>query len=149
MNRRTLAKACLYLVALGFIATGLVYMFYGSPMPYHLEGMQVGWAEIPPEQQVVITAIQRGAASGMLAAGIATAMLTFFALGAHSATWARSCILLIGLIEMLPTIYSVRQVQTQTPGEPPLAVLVLSLVLLVVGVAGSAPRNADRGARSS
>lgn len=137
MGRRTLAEACLYVVAIGFIATGLLYMFYGSPMPYHLEGMRVVWSEVPPEQRVVITAIQRGSASGMLAAGIAIAMLTFFALGTRSWTWARWCVLSVGMIEMLPTIYSVRQVQTQTPGNPPMALLLLFVVLLIVGVAGS------------
>lgn len=134
MNRWVVAKACLYLVAAGSVVTGLVYMFHGSPMPYHLDGMRVVWSELPPGQRVVITAIQRGAASGMLAAGIAIATLTYFALGTSAWRWAGWCILLVGAIEILPTIHSVWQVRTQTPGDPPLAPLLVAVVLLVVGV---------------
>lgn len=141
MQRRTVSRLCLYLVAIGFVATGLLYMFYGSPMPYHLKAMQVDWAEIPAHQQLVITAIQRGAASGFLAGGIAIAMLTWFALGTASESWARGCVLLIGLIETLPAIYSVRQLQAHTPGDPPLGVLLAFLALLLLGVTGSTARR--------
>ncbi len=144
MNVRMFGRVCLYLVAMGFVATGLLYMFYGSPMPYHLDGMQAEWGDIPPQQQVVIMAILRGSASGLLASGVAIAMLTFFALDTAAASWARWCILLVGMIETLPTIHSVQQVQTHTPGDPPMAVLVLCAALVPAGLLASAGASPPR-----
>lgn len=132
MTHMLVAQICFYAIALFFLGIGLLYMFAGSPMPYHLEAMQSSWEQFPVYQQVVITAIQRGSASGFLSSSIAIFVMTFFVLPG-STTWVRWCILGIGFLELVPTIYSVIQLRMHSTGEPPLVVLIVFLGLLVSG----------------
>ncbi|AWZ01959.1 hypothetical protein RHODOSMS8_02435 [Rhodobiaceae bacterium] len=140
MTRLKIAKLCFYIVAIGLFGTGLIYMFLGTPMPYHLDAMQVAWSDLPQQYQVIITAFQRGAASGFLGGGIAIAMMTFFALE-RGGSWVRWGILLMGLIETIPAIHSVSQVMKHTPGEPPLGALVIFTILTLAGFFLSKSKN--------
>jgi len=127
MNRLTISKALFYMTGLGSIIMGLIYMNVNTPMPYHLEALAGGWQTLDAKQSLIMMIFLRGAGSGFVCIGLATLAITRFAIKEGN-DWARWTLLLIAFVEGLPTLFSVLQIMNQTTGQPPLGLLILSLV---------------------
>lgn len=140
MNRLTIARTLFYLTGIGSVIMGLIYMSVNTPMPYHLEALAGGWETLDTKQSLIMMIFLRGAGSGFVCIGLATLAITRFALKEGN-DWARWILLLIAFVEGIPTLYSVLQIMNQTTGQPPLGLLILSLVAALVAFFLSADKK--------
>lgn len=130
-----IAVALILMVAATSVAFGLRYLFAKEYMSYHAQLTQYAWSAIPPRLQLVILAMLKIVAAGMLAVGIALAWLTLpLSRGETWASWAiLSVICANGLVSVYVTI-TLRKVEpsAETNVAAAMSGVVLVLVALVL-----------------
>ncbi len=127
-----IALTCFLLIGCGFFLMGIIYTFSPTPMPYHIDAMGIEWDQLPTGQQLVILAILTGSGSGMMVSGLSIFLISFFPFR-RGENWARWSLLALSLMESIPTLYSVFTIKKYTPGNPPLFLIVLVVILAFMG----------------
>ena len=100
-------------------------------MPYHAEALQVGWTDLNPNYRGLILGLIKGLGGGAFVAGFAV----LFMVGVSIKKSPQPYLVLlpfvaIGYSTML--FYATYTVYTSTPGNPPLLLTVVNIVLGVV-----------------
>ena len=121
-----------FLTFLGMLAFGFIYLLMPTFMPYHGVAVGLEWSALAPEMQVLILGFMKVSAAGMLSAAAAVGMLLFIPFW-RGENWSRYALLIVGLIEMLPTIYAVVMIRSRTPATPPLAAVIAGVIMLILG----------------
>ncbi len=121
-----------YLAALILLTMGVIYLFKSSFMPYHSAAVMQEWGEINLEFQSLILALMRAVSGGYIATAIAAAVMQK-KFSSTKVAWLPPLILIVGLIVSLASIYATLIVRFNTPGEPPTALAIAGIVLLLIG----------------
>jgi hypothetical protein len=132
------------IAAAGLLVTGLVYLFWPGLLPYHLAALETSWEQISPNYQALFRALVNAVGGGCLAAGLAMVFLAAIP-WRRGESWAMWALALVGFCAAGPLLWAVLHVRANTPGNPPLELLVLGLVLGVAGLA--AGLISDRGGK--
>ena len=101
-------------------------------MPYHGEALGLSWSELEPKKQVLILALMRAGGGGFLATGLTILILLVIPYRAGE-TWSIYGIPLISLCISSGTLYATWLVKTKTPGNPPIKLSWLALLLTIMG----------------
>ena len=118
-------------VGLGLFLTGCVYLTVDQFMPYHAQAIQLQWHELDANHQFLFLGLIRGLGGGALVAG---AGILYMAI--HS--WRGDPEPFLLLLPALAIIYSALltyatyTVYSSTQAEPPLPLIVSSLVASVI-----------------
>ena len=120
------------LVALISIVFALIYLIKNQFMPYHTEAIGLSWSDLEANLQVLILALMRAAGGGFLATGLAMLILLIIP-GIASDTWSIYAIPSIGLCTSSGALYATWLVKSRTPGNPPIILSLLTLILTVIG----------------
>ncbi len=108
---------------------GAVYLLRPEFMPYHAEAVGQSWAEVEPAFKILILALMRVVGGAFLALALAIVVIAIkpFREGQAWATWLLPAISLMALGASLMATMSVAR---NTPGNPPVAVVLGSGVLV-------------------
>ncbi len=123
-----------YLASLILLSMGLIYIFKSSFMPYHSAAVMQEWDEINLEFQSLILALMRAVSGGYIAMAITVAVMQK-KFSSTKVSWLPPLMLIAGLIVSLTSIYATLIVRFNTPGEPPTALAIAGIVLLLIGYA--------------
>lgn len=112
-------------------ALGGVYLLRPEFMSYHAEAVGQPWSDVQPAFQVLILALMRTIGGAFLALALATVVIATkpFREGQAWATWLLPS---VGLLAVGGSLMATTSVARKTPGNPPVAVVVGSGVLLLV-----------------
>ncbi len=119
-------------VALVLIVFGLIYLIKNQFMPYHSEALGLSWSDLEPNLQVLILALMRAAGGGFLATGLAMLILLIIPWRAGD-TWSIYAIPTISFCTSSGALYATWLVKTRTPGNPPVRLSLLALILTAIG----------------
>ncbi len=108
---------------------GAVYLIRPEFMPYHAEAVGQSWAEVEPEFQILILALMRVVGGAFLALALATVVIAIkpFREGQAWATWLLPA---IGFTAVGASLLAMMSVARNTPGNPPVSVVLGSGILL-------------------
>lgn len=138
-------KASLWLFLLigaALLATGLVYFSRTEFMPYHAQAVQADWSSLAPNHQGLLLGMLKGLGAGQIIAGVATLLMATLSLRRS----ARPYVVLLPVVCVgysLLITYAMYIVASRTPGDPPLILGVVTILL-----AASASLMLHLGARS-
>lgn len=131
MNQK-IASTANYLVALIFLALGIIYLFKPGFMPYHSEAISMTWDELDSPFQFLILALMRGAAGGAISLSVFIFILQL-KFSKQKLSWIPLLLLTGGIIYSLCSLYATIIVSYNTPGNPPMTLLLVVILLLVIG----------------
>jgi len=121
-----------YLVGILLGGFGLIYLFKDSFMPYHMAAVSIPWNKLDINIQFLILALMRAVSGGFILA----ALLIFWLQLKFSETklnWIPPMILISGSVIATSTLYATIIVRVNTPGNPPIALIIGALILLIIG----------------
>lgn len=99
-------------------------------MHYHSQAVSLKWDEIGKDMQLLILALMKTVGGGFIAVAVAIVLLQLkFYL--EKISWIPLLILVMGLIIYLASIYAQIQVRRNTPGNPPITISFLGIVMLI------------------
>ena len=132
-----------FAVGTGMMALGLLYLASNEFMPYHAEAIQASWTELDANYRGLFLGFLRGLGGGALVAGYATSHMAVAGLW-KSATPFHALLPIVATGYFSLLCYATYTVQTNTPGNPPLALagsglavaIVASILLLMSGRRG-------------
>jgi hypothetical protein len=130
-------KASLWLFLLlgaSSLGTGLIYLTRSEFMPYHSQALQIQWSALSPHYQGLLLGMLKGLAAGQIVAGLATLLMSAMSLRRS----ARPYVVLLPVVCLgysLLITYATYVVASRTPGEPP---LFLGVVAILLATAASA-----------
>jgi hypothetical protein len=116
------------LLGLNLLFIGVLYLSIDEFMPYHSEAVQANWSELNNNFQGLILGLLKALGGGAFVAGSATIYMVI-------ASFRKSAQPYTMLLPSVPTGYSVLlcyatyTVQMNTPGNPPLLLTVLYVVM--------------------
>ena len=117
-------------VAFGLLGLGIIYIAKNRFMHYHSQAVSLKWDEIGKDMQLLILALMKTVGGGFIAVAVAIVLLQLkFYL--EKISWIPLLILVMGLIIYLASIYAQIQVRRNTPGNPPITISFLGIVMLI------------------
>ena len=122
------------LLGLSLLSIGVLYLSIDEFMPYHSEAVQADWSELDVNYQGLILGLLKALGGGAFVAGAATIYMAI-------TSFRRSAEPYMVLLPSVSTGYSALlcyatyTVQTSTPGNPP---LLLTVIYVVMGLVASA-----------
>jgi hypothetical protein len=122
------------LLGLSLLSIGVLYLSIDEFMPYHSEAVQADWSELDVNYQGLILGLLKALGGGAFVAGAATIYMAI-------TSFRRSAKPYMVLLPSVSTGYSgllcyaTYTVQTSTPGDPP---LLLTVIYVVMGLVASA-----------
>jgi hypothetical protein len=129
-------KASLWLFLLigaSLLGTGLIYFSRSEFMPYHSQALQAEWSSLSSNYQGLLLGMLKGLAAGQIVAGVATVLMSAMSLRRS----ARPYVVLLPVVCLgysLLITYATYVVASRTPGEPP---LILGVVAIILATAAS------------
>ena len=129
---KTIGSIINYLVAIGLLAFGIIYLFKSSFMPYHSQAISTEWSGIEQNTQFLILALMKTVSGGFIASAVVIAYLQF---KFHSSKlpWIPSLIFITGFIFYGASIYAQIMLRINTPGNPPTAISFFAVIMLLAG----------------
>jgi hypothetical protein len=121
-----------YLAALPWFVFGVIYLFKGSFMSYHSKAVSLQWSEIDKNMQLLLLGLMRAVSGGFIVISIVIIWLQL-KLTEIKLQWIPLFILMMGVIMVLTTLYATIPVWLNTPGNPPIAIVLASLLLMIIG----------------
>ena len=131
------AAACYGIVALTSVAFGALYLVRSSFMPYHREAVGRPWQDLDPRLRALLLGLMRVAGGGLVASGLALAVLLAFPFR-DGLAWSRWALFLIGLAATLPSLYATVSIRLRTGARTPVWVSVAGVALIGLGAVLSA-----------
>lgn len=119
---------------MNLLLIGVLYLSIDEFMPYHSEAVQANWSELDVNFQGLILGLLKALGGGAFVAGSATIYMAIASFRASAQPY-------IVLLPAVSTGYSVFLcyatyfVQTNTPGNPPLLLTVIYVVMALVASA--------------
>ncbi len=133
MNPRDKIAFSIYLVvALAWIAFGIVYISCPNFMPYHRQAVNMPWEALDPGLQVLIRAFMKMAAAGFFVSSLAVLVLLFIPFR-RQAPWAHRAIPLLGIVWNGLSLYVTSAVALETGASTPWRVAAAGTVLMIAG----------------
>ena len=124
----------LYMVTtIAVLLIGVVYAFWKTIMPYHIDALETPWEDIDPRVQILLKALLNGGGYFGLSTGVAMLLILMIPFRAGE-LWAGYAVGVIGLIGALPLGMIVYGVKKHTAGNPPFFVMVIINLLLALGL---------------
>ena len=105
-------------------------------MPYHSAALEKSWSEVEPNMQTLILALMRVSGGGFLASGFTMIILLAIPFQAEE-LWAIYAIPFVSLCMSLGSFYATFLVKTRTPGNPPISLSLITILLTVIGFTAS------------
>jgi hypothetical protein len=121
-----------YLAAVLLMIMGVIYLTRSSFMPYHGIALSHEWQDVDPMVRVLILALMRGVSGGLLASSITIIFLQYKFM-ALKLKWIPKLIIIIGMVLCSTLLYAMLMVKLNTPGHPPLGLILAGAVLLIAG----------------
>lgn len=132
MQQHTLATIFIDTSGLISLVFGFIYLFTPTFLNYHKKAIQKDWTELSSEIQIIILALMRVVAGGAFAVGITIIILQYY-FTQTNLKWIPLIILVNGLIISSCSFFAMSIVRRFTQGRPPIAIIVLSVILIVTG----------------
>ena len=131
-------NAVISFISYGFVALisiifGFIYLIKNQFMPYHSEALGLSWSDLEPNLQILILALMRVAGGGFLATGLAMLILLIIPFRAGD-SWSIYAIPIISFCTSSGALYATWLVKTRTPGNPPVILSLLALILTIIGL---------------
>ncbi|MBN1429585.1 MAG: hypothetical protein JXB07_14540 [Anaerolineae bacterium] len=115
-----------------FCVFGIFYLVRSQFMPYHQEAVGKPWHQLDSRLQALLIGLMRTAGGGLLATGVAIAILLLTPFRAGE-PWAKYAIPVIGLVGAIPSLYATMMVRSRTQAHSPVAASAAGVGLLVLG----------------
>ena len=125
----TIAYRCHFTGSILFGLMGVMYLRRREFMPYHAEAVGTSWAEVEPAFQILILALMRVVGGAFLALALATVVIAIKPFREAQA-WATWLLPAIGFTAMGASLVATMSVARNTPGNPPVAVVLGSGILI-------------------
>jgi len=127
-----LADLSNYASAVIAVLSGIVYLSKPTFLSYHQTTADTKWEDIDPMMQTLILALMRVVGGCALAIGFVIAILQYqFSKSLQS--WIPVTILVSGSFIITGILYAMFMVRIRTKERSPVALILITLVLLVVG----------------
>lgn len=120
--------ALFVLLGTSSLGMGLIYITRSQFMPYHSQALQIEWSALSPNYQGLLLGMLKGLAAGQIVAGLATLLMAAASLR-HSARPYLVLLPVVCLGYSLLLTYAMYVVTSRTPGEPPLGLGVVAVLL--------------------
>ena len=130
--RIKIASLINYLAATLLMVMGIVYLTKTSYMPYHSDAISLNWYEVEKNTRVLVLALMRGISGGLLAVSV-TILYLQFKFTSTRLSWIPLLILIVGIILSVTVLYAMLIIKLNTPGNPPFALAISGIVLLLTG----------------
>jgi hypothetical protein len=134
---RLASFACYSIVSIFCVASGILYLVRTRFMPYHEAAVGVPWTQLDPHLRALLLGLLRVAGGGLLAGGLALAVLLLVPFRAGE-TWPLWALPVIGLATVLPTLYATVYVRARTGANTPVWLSAAGLGLVALGAILSA-----------
>ena len=121
-----------YLFAALSLTFGIIYLTRSSFMPYHGLALALNWNEVEQNTQFLILGLMRAVSGGFIVSSV-TIIFLQYKFSTDKSSWIPSLIFIIGIIIESTTLYATLVVRLNTPGNPPVSLAILGLVLLFAG----------------
>jgi len=131
MTRKT-GSILNYLFAALSLTFGIIYLTRSSFMPYHGAALAIEWNEVEQNTRYLILGLMRAVGGGFIVSATAIIFLQY-KFSADKLKWIPSLILIIGIIIESTTIYATLIIRLNTPGNPPVSIAIVGLILLTAG----------------
>lgn len=126
-----IALANFFVLGLGLIVFGLIYLTASEFMPYHSDAIQTEWADLERNAQGLFLGLLKGLGGGALIAGIAATAMSWLAFRGTVAPYSVLLpVVCIGYFAILG--YAIATVRALTPANPPWYVAVLGVSVAFV-----------------
>jgi hypothetical protein len=138
--RFAIAAVLNWLVVAVLFGVGVHYLVSRTPMPHHLQILDVPWTDLTPRTRALLLTLMKG--TGMVAICTAVALAVLLAIPFRAGeAWARWAVLLVGATALVPTLLGAIRMRFETGASsawwPHLALLaVLSLACWLSGDPG-------------
>ena len=103
-------------------------------MPYHADAVERRWSELDKEIRVLVIALMRVVGGGWLASSLAMSIFMYLFIR-NGDIFESVAIVITGLAVSIPTLIATLIVKHRTKANPPVFAVVLSMVLLLAGLA--------------
>ena len=123
---------CYGVVAFISLVFGVIYLTRTQFMPYHSLALGKQWSEVESNTQTLILALMKVAGSGFVVTGITILVLLCILFRARE-PWAIYSIFAIAGCTSCSSGYATFLVDRRTPGNPPLKLSYLTVVLTLTG----------------
>ena len=120
-------------ILVGLLFAGL-YLFRRKFMPYHADAVERPWSELDKEIRVLVIALMRVVGGGWLASSLAMSIFLYIFI-LNGDLYAAVAIVITGLAVSIPTLIATLIVKHRSKANPPVFAAVLSMVLLLAGLA--------------
>ncbi len=119
------------LLGLNLLFIGVLYLSIDEFMPYHSEAVQADWSELDINFQGLILGLLKALGGGAFVAGFAT---IYMVIGSFRKSAQPYAVLLPSVSTGYSVLlcYATYTVQTNTPGNPPLLLTVMYVVMGLV-----------------
>ncbi|AFZ44748.1 hypothetical protein PCC7418_2606 [Halothece sp. PCC 7418] len=131
-NLFLISLICYTIVALIFLAFGVIYLMKKQFMPYHSQALGSSWSELDSNLQVLILALMKVAGSGFLVTGLTMLLLLIIPWRAGE-SWSIYAVPSVSLVTCLASVYATSLVKTQTSGKPPIVLSLVGVFLTGIG----------------
>lgn len=121
-----------YLAAAMLMVMGIIYLTKTSFMSYHGDAISLNWDEVDQNTRVLILALMRGVSGGLIAVSITILFLEFKFISSKL-RWIPVLIMIVGIILSGTIMYAMLIVKINTPGNPPIAMTISGIGLLIIG----------------
>lgn len=132
MEMWLVSSVCYGVIALISLVFGIVYLTRTQFMPYHSLALEKQWTEVESNTQTLILALMRVAGSGFVVTGITILVLLCIPFQARE-QWAVYSIFAIASCTSFSSGYATFLVNKRTPGNPPLKLSYVTVVLTLAG----------------
>ena len=129
----SISSICYGIDAVIALIFGVIYLTRSQFMPYHSLALAKAWSEVEPNTQTLILALMRAAGGGFIATGIAIIVLLCIPFQAKE-QWAIYSVFFICFCSSFGSGYATYLVHNNTPGNPPLKLSFVAVLLSLVGL---------------
>lgn len=110
---------------------GVLYLLTPEFMPYHASALQSSWPDLPPNEQGLILGLMKGLGAGAWTAGFAIVYMAAMTLRRSGPTF-RLLLPIVSVSYSTLLCYATWHVSSNTPGNPPLGLNALCVVVALL-----------------
>lgn len=116
--RFAIATVLNWAVAAVMLGVGVRYLIAASPMPYHVQILDVAWTELTPRTRILMLTLMKG--TGMVGICTAVSLAALLAVPFRAGeAWSRWAILVVGATALVPMLIGATRMHNETGAPTP------------------------------
>jgi len=116
--RVVIAATINWLIVGALLAVGIRYLASKTMMVYHLQILDVAWADLTPRTRILLLTLMKG--TGLVAVCTAVSLAVLLAVPFRAGeAWSRWAILIVGATALVPTLLGAVHLRRETGASSP------------------------------